>query len=376
MYPYFDLNSLILYTIIGILGAYCIKMGINNRNEVSFPWQIGYVCLILMYVLLAGLRLVTPNGIGGKDTYGYEIDFLNAFLSTSRFDEQDILFGIFNKLIRSITDNVIVYRFICYFIITYAYVYFINTFCKKRISCIPFIVLMIPYLKSFNTMRSSLAIAIILIGLVMLKQKKTLWSIVLICASVFIHRMSILFVMFFPFYGLLKKYKFNNSKLWLIVIVSALTIIAYFTAFYIQEYILQMGILIGNDTAYIKMNRENSILETSVTLFPLLLISIMWLICMRKLKSNDDISFLKLMVIFDIISTPVAFILGMWRANEYFYVGRLAFWSYLIPAFSSKFNITIRKVINVVFFILFTAWLVYRICREWEPCGLMPYKLI
>ena len=376
MYPYFDLNSLLLYTVIGILGAYCIKLGITNRNGISFPWQTGYVCFILMYVLLAGLRLVTPNGIGGKDTYGYEIDFLNAFLSTSRFDEQDVLFGMYNKVIRSITDNVIIYRFVCYFIITYAYIYFINAFCTKRISCIPFIVLMIPYLRSFNTMRSSLAIAIILIGLVLLKKKKILWSIISICASFFMHRMSILFVMFLPFYALFKKFKYNNSKLRLIVIVSTLTIIAYFTAFYIQEYVLQIGILIGNDAAYIKMNRESSILETSVTLFPLLLISIMWLICMRKLKSNENISFLKLMVIFDIISTPVAFILGMWRANEYFYVGRLAFWSYLIPTFTSRFDITSRKLINAVFFALFTAWLIYRICREWESCGLMPYKLI
>lgn len=376
MYPYFDLNSLLLYTIIGILGAYCIRLGINNRNDVSFPWQTGYVCFILMYVLLAGLRLVTPNGIGGKDTYGYEIEFLDSLLSTSRFDEQDVLFGLYNKVIRSITDNAIVYRFICYFIITYAYVYFINAFCIKRISCIPFIVLMIPYLKSFNTMRSSLAIAVILIGLVLLKKKKTIWSIVLICSSVFIHRMSILFVLFLPFYAIFKNFKYSKSKIRLIFVTSIFTIIAYFSAIYVQDYVLQMGVLEGNDTAYIKMNRESSILETSVTLLPLLLISIMWLICMRKLKTNYDTSFLKLMVIFDIISTPVAFILGMWRASEYFYVGRLAFWSYLIPAFSSRFNITIRKVINVVFFILFTGWLVYRICREWEPCGLMPYKLI
>lgn len=376
MYPYFDLNSLLLYTVIGSLGAYCIRLGIKNRNDVSFPGQIGYICFILMYVLLAGLRLVTPNGIGGMDTYGYEIDFLNSLLSTSRFDEQDVLFGFYNKAIRSITDNVIIYRFICYFIITYAYVFFINAFCIKRISCIPFIVLMIPYLKSFNTMRSSLAIAVILIGLVLLKKKKTLWSIVLICASVFIHRMSILFVMFLPFYAIFKNFKYAKSKIRLIIITSTLTIIAYFTAIYVQNYVIGLGIMIGNDSYYVRRNLDSSILETSVTLFPLLLISIMWLICMRKLKSNDDISFLKLMVIFDIISTPVAFILGMWRANEYFYVGRLAFWSYLIPAFSSRYNITIRKLINVVFFILFTAWLVYRICREWEPCGLMPYKLI
>lgn len=376
MYPYFDLNSLLLYTVIGILGAYSIRLGINNRNGVSFPWQTGYICFILMYVLLAGLRLVTPNGIGGIDTYGYEIDFRNAFLSTSRFDEQDVLFGLYNKVIRSFTDNVIIYRFICYFIITYAYVYFINAFCIKRISCIPFIVLMIPYLRSFNTMRSSLAIAIILIGLILLKKKKTGWSIILICASFFMHRMSILYVMFLPFYALFKNSKYINSKLWLIFIISFLTIIAYFAAFYVQNYVLEMGILTGNDIYYVKKNREGSILETSVTLFPLLLISIMWLICIKKIKINEDTTFLKLMIIFDIISTPVAFVLGMWRANEYFYVGRLAFWSYLIPAFSSRFNITIRKVTNVVFFILFTAWLIYRICREWESCGLMPYKLI
>ncbi len=375
MYPYFDYNSLFLYVLIGLFSSYMVNISINYKNNLIYNHETGYVCFYIIFVTLASLRLITFNGIGGIDAYRYEEFFLNALSSESRFDEQDILFGWFNKFVRIFIDSPIIYRSICYSIITLAYIFFIKSFCVKGVSCIPFIVLMVPYLKSFNTMRSSMAIAVILCGLVLLKNRKTLWGVVLICLSVFIHRMSIIYVLFLPFYAIFKHFKYINSNIKLIIVVSTLAIIGYYFALQVQQYVIALSLLDGPDAYYISKNLDGSILDAAITIIPLILLSAMWLICNKRLKGDENISFLELMVSFDIIITPIAKILGMWRANEYFYLGRLVFWAYLIPAYCSGFEIQSRRIIKILFAILFTAWLTYRIIREWEPCGLMPYKL-
>lgn len=375
MYPYFDYTSLILYVLTGLLISYMINVSINYKRNSTYTRQTGYICFYIIFVSVASLRLITFNGIGGIDAFEYERLFLNALSSESRFEEQDILFGLFNKAARLFIESPVIYRFTCYSIITLAYIYFIKSFCKKGVSCLPFIVLMIPYLKSFNTMRSSMAIAVILCGLVLLKDRRTLWGVILICTSVFIHRMSILYVLFLPFYAIFRHYKYTNSNIKLIIVVSTLTIIGYYLALQVQQYAIALSLLDGADAYYISKNLNGSILDAAVTVIPLILLSVMWLICNKRLKYDKNISFLELMVSFDIIITPIANILGMWRANEYFYLGRLVFWSYLIPVFCSGFKVQSRKFIKITFAFLFTAWLVYRILREWEPCGLMPYKL-
>ena len=116
--------------------------------------------------------MVSFGGLGGKDSYTYELLFKYSFSGSSRFINYDILFGYFNKLIRTFTDNVYIYRAICYAIIVYGYVAFIKYVCPENVSALPFITLMIPYLKSFNTMRTSIAISVFLIGLTLLYRKK------------------------------------------------------------------------------------------------------------------------------------------------------------------------------------------------------------
>lgn len=374
MYPYFDFSTLLLYTFIGLISAYFINLSVNYKPNLLYPKQFGYHSFYFLFVTLATVRLVT-TGIVGTDAAGYENTFLTCLTSSSRFEDQEIIFGLFNKAIRTLTDNPIIYRFVCYSIITLAYLYFIKAFCVRGVSCIPFIVLMIPYLKSFNTMRSSMAISVILFGLVLLNKRKTLWGIVMICMSVFIHRMSILYVLFLPFYAIFKHYKYTYSNIKLIIVISLLAIIGYYLAVQVQQYAIAFSLLDGADAYYIAKNLNGSILDAAITVIPLILLSTMWLLCNKKLKYDTNISFLELIVSFDLIITPVANILGMWRANEYFYLGRLVFWAYLIPVFCSGFKVQSRIFTKITFALLFTVWLIYRILREWEPCGLMPYKL-
>lgn len=374
MLPHFDLFTLISYILIGWIGAYSIKLSLDYKRSYPFSKQTGYILFYIIFVSLATLRMV-DGWVVGIDSEMYEIMFINSNSGAgSRFDEVDILFGIFNKFVRVFISSPIIYRFICYSIIVIGYIVFIKSFCIKGVSCIPFITLLLPYLKSLNTMRTSMAIAMILIGLVWLKERHTVRGIVLVCLSVFVHRMSILYVLFLPFYAIFRKNKYISSNIKLIIIILIVSTTGYYLASQIQQYILAASILDAQDNYYLSKGSDGSLLDGAVTLIPLFFIIVMWLFCNNRLTWNKDTKFLALMVSFDIIIIPTANLLGMWRANEYFFTARLAFWSYLIPVFVSSFEINSRKILIHTFTILFTAWLTYRIMREWEPCGLMPYK--
>lgn len=374
MYPYFDFASLLIYVAVALFATISINLSLNYKKSTIYPKQFGYFLFFILFVSLASLRLVTVD-IVGTDSYMYERLFLNCLSSSDRFEEKDILFGYFNKIIRTFCSSPIIYRTICYSIITLSYIAFIKTFCKKGITCIPFVLLMIPFLKSLNTMRNSMAIAVILFGIILLKNKREIWGVILILISLLIHRMSVLYVLFIPFYYFVRNLRYKESDIKLIILVSVLTFGGYYLAVQVQKYVIALALLDANDIYYISENLNSSIFESAVTIIPLILLSVMWLISNKKLPTNQDIDMLKLMFSFDVVIAPIAFILGMWRANEYFYIGRLVFWSYLITAFCSNFNKISRLLIKTIFLILFTSWLVYRILREWEPCGLMPYKI-
>ena len=195
----------------------CQKPGTNISRGLLKIFRCCFSSFLL--TVFASIRMVSFGGLGGKDSYTYELLFKYSFSGSSRFINYDILFGYFNKLIRTFTDNVYIYRAICYAIIVYGYVAFIKYVCPENVSALPFITLMIPYLKSFNTMRTSIAISVFLIGLTLLYRKKRFMAAILILSTMFIHRISVIFVIFLPFYYIIGK-RLNSKNTYKIIISS------------------------------------------------------------------------------------------------------------------------------------------------------------
>ena len=378
MFPHYSFGTLILYVVCALLSTLCLRISIKAKPLKGDTNYTGYLGLYVIYILLAVLRYVGPYGLVGIDSYQYETLFLNCLNSFTRFEEQDLLYGFLTKLIRHVTSNPVIFRFIWYSVIIFGYIFFIKTFSRRWISVIPFIALMIPYLKSLNTMRSSIAAAVILIGICLFYRKYKISGILLIISAVFIHRMSIIFTLFIPFYWIFNKYKIAASRTKLLAFSSVIIIIGYTLAIRLQSYVIANNMLEGADMYYIQKTQGGNIFAGVVVLFPLVLILAMWLICQKRIKKlHVNIPpLLTMMVIYDIILTPAAMIMGMWRANEYFLCARLMLWAYLIPVFLTFFKPETRNVVRLGFFFGFTGWLIYRILREWEPCGLMPYLFI
>lgn len=370
-YPYFEINSFVLYIIIGLFGAYCINDYIKSKKKNVR----GLLFFFIAYASLASFRSV-DFALGGADALNYQEFFLSSINSLGEYESKDILFGRFTYLCRIITDSPFLYRIICYSIITYAYLLFIKEFSFYNSSSIPFLLLMIPYLKSFNTMRTSLAIAIFTIGIIFLFKKKTLLSIITILSTFFIHRMSILFILFLPYYYITKDININITKYKTLLGLVSYMVIGYLVSVMLQEYIKAANLLTGSDSYYLTMNSGKSFFESIVTVVPLCLILIVWYLCGNNLTNNNKVNYIKLLIFFDILIYPISFLLGMWRANEYLFIERIIFWSILIPSSEKFFKGNSKKIINYSYCILFFLWLGYRILREWEPCSIMPYKSI
>lgn len=366
MYPYFDFATLILYIVIGCVFAIFVQLYTKSSNNRYLNWAA------IVFIIFSISRSV-DYALGGMDAKSYEEDFLYC-LTKDHGIEIEPLFLYFTQFIRRITDNPIIYRFACYSIIAFGYVLFIKNFCPKKSSSIPYVALILPFILSFNTMRSSMAASLILCGLIFLKKKNWFWAIILVVSSVFVHRMSILFVPFLLFYYIFRNGWIYRTKLRFITTIIFFVCLSVTIAKFLQRYVVLLGILEGKNGSYIMLNEGKSFFSATPYVLPLMLLMGFILISSYERVYREH-ALLMLIIIYDIIVYPASYILGMWRANEYFYVARLTMWAILIWQFSQRFNLQGRLLIRAIFLLGFVAWVTNRINAHWEDAALMPYVL-
>lgn len=377
---YFDHFTLILYIMIGMIGGVCIKLANSNKtitgaglSKTEFQF---YGLFIFLFTSFAVVRQVSYE-IGGTDAQRYIELFENVLKYPERFADQEQLFLYLNIGVRYLTDDYHIYFLLVYGFITFAYCYFIRTFCPKDVSYIPFLLLIWPYLKGFNTIRSSLAIAFFLVGLVMLKKERTWLSVILIIATFFIHRMSLLYIPFLIFYRLFYKYISQINGVRIYVFFAIYMVLGYWAATWMQEFVVASQLVFSgsSDEWYLTQSLNSSLFSRWPMMFPYLLLLLSILFFSKKLPDSEVINYLKIFVFFDILMMIPSLIFNMWRANEYLYVARLVMWGVLINVFLHKFHPMTRPFLQIGIFIGFLLWLVFRIYQEYEETSIMPYVL-
>ena len=363
---------------IGIIGGVCIKLA-NSNKTVAGTGLSGkelqfYGLFILIFTSFAVVRQVSYE-VGGTDAQRYIELFETVLKYPGRFADQEQLFLYLNIGVRYLTDDYHIYFLLVYGFITFAYCYFIRTFCPKDVSYIPFLLLIWPYLKSFNTIRSGLAIAFFLIGLVMLKKKRTWLSVILIIATLFIHRMSLLYIPFLIFYRLFYEYISHINGVRIYVFFAIYMVLGYWVATWVQEFVVasQLVFSTSSDEWYLTQSLNSNLFSRWPMMFPYLLLLLSILFFSKKLPNSEVINYLKIFVFFDILMMIPSLIFNMWRANEYLYVARLAMWGVLINIFLHKFHPTTRPFLQIGIFIGFLSWLVFRVYQEYEELSIMPY---
>lgn len=384
-YPYWDLPTFVFYYLIGIVCAILIgirygnlsiknsRIGIiTNTNE----WY-GYYLLIIILILFATLRKVAP-GLGGTDSVRYESFFINSHNDLGRFSSSDILYGYYIYYLRSITSSPIIFRLVSYSIIAFNFIYFIKEICPYKVSMVPFILIVWPYICGFSSMRNTMAIGFLLLALVQYYKHRYVWGFALFILACLLHRMTFVFLPLFILYKPLFRAISNSNKLKLFLIITGSIIIATYIARVLQNYIILFGILDNSETAdgsYITKNAEYNVLRSWPMYIQQVILMLFFFVNFKTYSSNK-VKFVVFLSCIDAIITLPSLILGMWRISQYLYLPTLILWGKLIYDFNLRFKKSYRPIISLIFLLGFTFILYKRLDAVYESSSLMPYLFI
>lgn len=376
--------TLILYITMGLLCAWCchrakkMVLSIGQKRSLFskeyWPWYF-------VWIILAVFRYV-DNEVGGTDAPNY-IRYFENCLNMHGLDQTDILFKWFNQMIRIVFEDYHWFFLIFYGFTLVAMVLFINEFARAKASSIPLCILVFLYIRSFTSIRSNLALSVLLIALVLLKRKKVVLSVIVAISSFFIHVMSAVYIAFFAFYFL-----YHNRKIsfWKSVV---LVIAAYAVALVGQKFIMSGGISYLAETgtgvyaSYAGKTVGATIAEMlNVSYIPQIILFVACMIfrkdydkeiLLSKPEEQEQLKMLRNICYFDFFAVPVIMILGIYRGYEFFYLPRLVMWGELLTIIKKKFTKDSRVFVMVFAMFIFILWMYGRIEATWESSHLMPY---
>lgn len=384
--PYWDPLTFVFYYLIGSVCAILIGFHFGNirlgekenRNILSAyfvgsKWK-GYIPMMVLLILFACLRKI-GQGIGGTDSISYENEFLNSLNDLGTFEDKDILFGRYILLLRHLTSSPFVFRLASYSFIAFSICYFVKEICPEKVSCIPFILVVWPYLCGFSSMRSTMAIGFILFAIIALYKKKYIWEWTFLIASVMFHRMMFflipIFVIFNPVYNLIIK----CNKYQIMLLLSVSIIVISLMALSVQKYILLFGLLDSNsgpDASYISKSLNMNLFESWPMFIQQLFLMIFLFISFRNFNTRKE-RFVLVLSCFDIVITFPALILGIFRISQCLFIPTIMLWGVLLYNFYHKFKENIRPIIGLLFLLGFSFILYKRIDSIYETSSLMPY---
>ena len=281
---------------------------------------------------------------------------------------------------RIFTDDYHVMFFLIYAIIVASYIAFIEEFRISKMSCIPFVILVYIYIRGFNTIRTNLGVACVLFSLIAMHRKRIKTAFVFAIISTLFQVASLLYAAVVLFYYLNKE---KNVRIRLCVIgLFFASFVARLGQYIILNYQLPF-LKNGVYRWYASTSSGQSFLGNYWKIaFPQIVMGGIYFALHKRLQiakegmkpcDRDKVQFVEWVIIFDVLTIPVTFVLGIWRGYEYLYIARLMMWAYLLPIIMRCFTKQSRKYVHIGFFIMFVGWMIFRQYNTWEDSGLMPY---
>ena len=384
---HWDLYSLVIYVLFALLGGICIKYifrnSSNNRNKCFF-----FIIWFISWELIAVYRKI-GNNIGGADSLAYIKYFEHCLRGGEIYQLQshfgaDLLFRYLNQIIRLFTNNYHFLFFVIYAILIISYYCVLKGFDNKKYSCIPYFIVFYIYLRGFVTIRTNLAVAMILFSLCSWGKNNKKRAVVFAIASIFFQKASVLYAVILVYLYLVEKKGISLFKCFLGICVMGIG------GKFLQYIIANFNISFLDNGAYryyaLNANQNSSFLDGYWKIAFSQLLLILCVVILRKdIKKYEEsivnveeaykFRLVKLICYFDIMTVPVTFLLNIWRGYEYLYMFRLVMWGCLIQMILMKFKTSNQKVLKIIFWGCFIGWMVFRINSTWEDSALMPFSL-
>ena len=217
-YAHWDWGTLFLYIFIGLITILLIRQAEKNTKIIIDKQNIYekkynksgkkiYLIIFFILVIFASSRLVTTQ-VGGKDAGNFYVPYFNDLLRYKLNLKNFVIFqgsiepGFYflTYMIRLVTDNYHIYFLFIYGIISYSYLKFISDNISDKCYIFPFFLFLLPYLYSFAAIRSSLAVAFFLIGMVYLRNNKDLYFFIFSFIAFLFHYTAFIAFVFYLYY--------------------------------------------------------------------------------------------------------------------------------------------------------------------------------
>lgn len=380
---YWSLGGALFYIFLGVVAMFAMMYA--KKSEVatgSIPsWKNKYlVAWWFIWVFFAVFRIVNMN-TGGADapTYIYYFENCNGSVLTSWFEHvgSDIGFKWLNKICRYLCSDYHFYFLVIYGFMAYAYMLFLNRFCSAKTSFVPYLLSFFLFLRAFVTFRTNLAIAFIAVACVFLIEKKWQWAYLIGIIAVLFHKSAVIYVACIPFCHFFANRKISIKAAVLFVILSSL-IGRVLQAWFIQY--ASSTDLNGAYVAYASHSVGVSFWQNAwKTAFEQMLLAVVMLVMHKRIglghseqeRSKFDIVWN--LCIYDFMLIPINFIIGSWRGYEFFYLARIIMWGECLYQVLHFVKRDYRLIISASFFIVFVAWMLFRISATWADSRLLPY---
>ena len=259
---------------------------------------------------------------------------------------------------------------------------FIDEFDLLQSNKTPLFMLVFPFIQSFCAIRTHITIALILLAIVALKNRRNILMWGLLIASVFIQRASLIYAIFPIFYFYYKKNKMTMKK------ATAFIIIGCAVGYIGKKVIIggSIGYLTGGVYAnYASASSSAGYLFDYIKLIvEQVIIDGYMILSYKKVNGQlqemeelekEKLRMLQMMCYFDLMLIPICYILGIWRGASYFFLPRLLILGYIITDFSRKISKNSRKAYYMIVKVAMPIWLVLRLFTVYDVSGLMPYYL-
>ena len=350
---YWSNESMVFFIILGLYAIWTVRRVKIVESKSNHAINLFFNRYLLLFAIILTVfytyRLVNEY-VGGADAPNYIFFFKEcnnpAYANNEWFLHNDFLFRYLTKFLRLFTDD---YHF--YFIIiggfnVYVCILFLLEFCNKKSNYIPCLLLVFLYWRSMSSIRSNTASAVFLLAIIFLHRKYIKTAIVLAVSTYFIHKMSALYILFFPFYLFFTNYKMNRSRfvLLLIAVISLGTFIQTSFLDYVKD--IEFG---EHYSTYVLRAVDTSFWDNTWKIaFEQMLLGIFMWINYQKIQNQiknldkqeaDRLRMVWILCVFDIVTIPVNFILGSWRGYEFLYMARIVMWCEILYL-ANSFNIS------------------------------------
>lgn len=375
--------SVAFYVALGCFGMFCMYKAKSSeirtgsvatfRNRYLLAWWF-------VWVFFAVFRLVDLN-IGGSDAPTYINYFQNCNGATmTKFYEHvgsDVGFKWITKCCRYVTGEYRFYFLIVYGFMAFAYIKFVKDFAPAKTNFAPYLLVFFLFLRSYSSIRSNMAIALIALGCTFIAEKKWKSAYLFGFLALLFHKSAVIYASAIPFCHYFFERKLSIKKALILVIGTSLlgrTMQSYFI-----EYTMTTD-LNGAYGSYASRSIGKSFFDSAWKIaFEQLILAAVMLLTYKKIGKGLEgrllgrFKIIWMLCMFDFMLIPVNFIISSWRGYEFFYLARIVMWGECLYQLTRNMSLRTKNIFNFVAIFAFVAWMVFRINAMWHDTCLLPY---